>query len=1766
MDLAAGRHLVERWRSGTATPAGAPATGGSAPVSTAQRGVLVFERLHPGTPVFTLRQDVRHTGPLDEDRLDRALSTLLRRHPALRSTFTETGAGVTRTVHDRTALRARWTDLRHVPAAERDDRATAEAARAAAEPFDPATGPLVRVHGIRLADDERLFVLVVHHLVCDGVSMQVLLGELAAAYADPGAVDPAPVPEPGPHPIAPATMAYWRERLAGLPELDLPADHRPVRPSFTAATVPVEVPADVVAAAERLARDEDATLFAVLLAAYQLLLGVHSGQQDFAVGSPEAGRSGPGRHRAVGLLADLLVLRADLGGRPSFRELVRRARATCLGAFAHRGVPFEDLVGAVAPGRSLDRGLVSATLVFHGEPARPRLGDAVLDPLAVTRPGLNYDVDLHLWRDRGRLRGSWNHRTELFEPATAARSAARFAVLLARALAEPDRPVDELDVLLDEDRELLARWSRGPVSDDPPASLPDLVAAQVARVPDAVAVRDPRRSLTYRQLDERSARLRHLLREGGVGPGDVVGIRLGRTVDLLVAMLGILRAGAAYLPLDPAYPADRTGYMVSDSGATTVLTPAELARLDEYPATAEPAAPVPPDSPAYVLYTSGSTGRPKGVLMTHRNAAAMVGWLRRRFTAHELSRVLASTSICFDVSVAELFGPLCAGGTVVVVDNALALLASSPDVTMVTAVPSVARAIVEAGALPPSVRVVGLGGEAVTGTLVDDLYATGHVEAVVNLYGPTEDTTYSTHAHLHAGEEPPPIGVPISGGRTHVLDRSLRPVPVGAVGELYLAGSGISHGYVGKPGLTAARYVADPHADAPGGRLYRTGDLVRHRPDGALLYLGRQDFQVKVRGQRIELGEIETTLQRHPGVREAVVALRGDRLVGYVVARGAALDLEDVRAHLRATLPVVMVPGSLVLLDELPHTPNGKVDRLALPDPADPATTGLVPPDGPDEELVAEVWQQSLEIDGVGRDDDFFDLGGDSLIAGQVLARLRERAGVELSLRAVFENSRLADLAAALRAPTDEAPARPVVTPRPPGSAPVLSLDQERQWLECQLRPGTAYNVHGRRWLRGTLDVAALQRSVRAIVDRHEVLRTTFPVSGGRPVPHVAPPAADDLIADDPITVVEADGAAAAMELADEQARTPLDLAAGPLLRGLLVRLGPDDHLLAVTVHHVVSDAWSIGLFLRELSVLYKAGGHAGAAALPPLAVQYLDHAEWQRDRHTDELRAARVRHWRERLDGAPPALDLPTARRRLPGQGATGGRVRAELGADDAAALRRLCREHGVTPFLVLLAVLATVLRRWSGQDDVVVGATVSTRRDTGVDALIGLFVATVPLRVDLTGDPAFDELLRRVRRTCLPDYVDHGGTQLDDLVRELPVVRDPSRAPLFQVLLSMVDTAEQEWRLPGIAVEEADAPAQPGKVDLTLDVQDRGDGLRLDLHHHADRYDAATVRALLDQVAALLSAVAADPTRGVLDYALAAPAEPAAPVHVGRADWAVAWLGLTAHDRVAVLAHRPELVAMARSASAEILTPPPEDRDPARLLRWLRTASVTVAHLTAPQLRAVAAAGAGTLLPRLRYAVVPHDGDVTAHDAAALRALAPACRLVVVHRMVTDGRPAAGHVVPEIWPVATAPLRVPIGAALVEGVAVLDRAGRPTATGEVGELHVDGRGVGDRVRRRPDGLLEHAGGGPAGRPWADPLETVAALRDVAGVVDAVVTGPDTACVAAPAGVDLVALRRHLTAHLPGPLVPAHVVVLDRLPLTAEGDHDLAALPAPPS
>ena len=1480
----------------------------------------------------------------------------------------------------------------------------------------------------------------------------------------------------------------------------------------------LDLGSELTEAAERLAAAQDATLFSVLLAGYELLLSVYTDQDDFGVGVAEAGRSRPGTHGAVGLLTNMLVLRADLARRPTFRELVDRARDAYAAAWAHRAAPFEDIVSALAQGGAPSGSpLFQAGLAYHGRRDARLLAGASLEPVSLSRGGLGYDVELHLWRDRDGVTGSWDYAAELFDAATAQRMADGFPLLLARALADPDQLLDRLDPLSESDRAAIATWSVGAVPDPPDAAtaLHHLVCAQAAATPDALALTDGISELTYRALDTRANLLAHRLRhERDVRSGDIVAVRMPRTADLIAALLAVLKAGAAYLPIDPAYPADRLDFMLADSGARVVVTEADFAGLGDAPGEpVEVEVEVGASSPAYVLYTSGSTGRPKGVLLTHASAVAMVRWGVRSFDRAHLARVLCPTSVSFDVSVFEIFVPLAVGGTVVLLDDALSLLAGPvPEATMLVTVPSVARLLVAERAVPAGVRDVHLAGEALTGRVVDDLYATGHVVSVHNLYGPTEDTTYATWARVAPGE-PPPIGRPLDDERCYVLDRALRPVPVGAVGELYLAGRGLALGYLNRLGASAERFVADPFAAEPGQRMYRTGDLVRYRADGALVYLGRRDFQVKLRGQRIELGEIETVLHRHPGVRDAVAALHGDRLVGYLVGRSGApesLDLDDIRAHARAALPEAMVPAVLLALPELPHTPNGKVDRRALPVPAGSGGGGELPA-GAAEELVADVWRQVLKADALSRDDDFFDLGGDSLLAGQVLSRLRERVGVQVPLRLLFERSRLSELAAAL--PSGRSP----VAPRPLDAEPVLSYDQMRLWMEHQLRPAVAYNVHGRRRLRGALDVDALQRSVAAIVTRHESLRTTFPMVAGQPAQLVADPDPDWRA-----EAVEAADLAEAGVLADEQASAAFDLAAGPLFRVLLVRLDTDDWLLALTIHHIVADARSVELFLRELAALYAVGGDPDKAGLPELTVQYRDYAFWQRESLSGDQLTEEVGYWRDRLAGASPATTLPTARRRTPNQGAVGGRLRSRLDVNVSAALRRMCRAEGVTPFMAMLAALAVVLRRWTAQDDLVVGVPASTRDDAGCAAQIGFFVNTLPLRVRIEGDPVFADVLRMVRRAAVDGYVRQGRAPLEVLVRELRPPRDPARTPLFQVVLNLIEDVEREWQLPGIAVEEVEAAAQPSKFDLAVTVVDGGEAFAFDVAYHADRYDAAMIEALVAQMRELVAAVAQDPAVRIAGHA---PTEVA--TLSPAAEFAEQY-GIGADDRVAVLSADPDLKAFAASLATATgaLT---DFADP------------TVLFASAPHLRAWDPEFAS-----LRCVVLANDGDLLARDVVEIRRRSPGCRVIAVHRPSGEGA-FASYDVPADWSVATAPLRVPIGSVSTEA-----------PIGEVWTLP-----GGEPVRLRADGVLEFTHPGVR-----DPLEALAALREMPGVRDAVVVdredGSVVAYVAAPDGADPALIRRQLIAQIPETLVPRAVVVLDQLPLGTDGRPDVTALPEP--
>ncbi|HEY6549539.1 MAG TPA: amino acid adenylation domain-containing protein, partial [Vicinamibacteria bacterium] len=928
-----------------------------------------------------------------------------------------------------------------------------------------------------------------------------------------------------------------------------------------------------------------------------------------------------------------------------------------------------------------------------------------------------------------------------------------------------------------ERHQLLAEWN-DTGAEELGELLHELFERRVELDPKAVAVVSGERSLSYGELDRRARRIARALRRLGGGPEVPVGLCLERTENLLAGVLGILVAGGTYVPLDPAYPPERNAFVLRDSGAAAVLTsagvrerlPAALppvvdldealaAEADELPAVSAL-----PGHLAYLIYTSGSTGVPKAVALEHRSAVAFVRWAGTVFSPDELRGVLFSTSVCFDLSVFEMFVPLAWGGRVIVADNALHLstLGAAGEVTLVNTVPSALAALLAAGGLPGSVRTVSLAGEPLRPALAGEILRSG-VPRLLNLYGPSEDTTYSTWAAVSEGEVPA-IGRPLTGTQAHVLDAAFDPVPLGVAGELCLGGVGLARGYLGRPELTAGRFVPDPFG-AAGARLYRTGDLARRRPDGSLEFLGRLDHQVKVRGFRIEPGEIESALLAHPEVREALVAALAEadgttRLAAYV-AGDAAVDVSELRRHLRARLPEHMVPSLWVVLPELPRLPNGKVDRRALPAPAGLSDEGADRSAArtPLEEIVAGIFAEVLAIDPPSGGASFFDLGGHSLLATRVVSRLRSALGIELPLRALFEEPTAAGLARRV----EEALAAGAGLEAPPlrrvareGRLP-LSFAQQRLWFLWQLEPGSAaYNIPQALRIQGPLEAVALERALDEIVQRHEVLRTIFPAMpamDGDPVQQITPARLTLPLVD--LTGLPAEPRESlARREAGLEASAPFDLAREIPVRARLLRLAAEDHVLLLTFHHIASDAWSGTVLQREVSALYSAFAAGLPSPLPELAIQYADFAQWQRQWLQGEALERQLAYWREQLRGVPPVLDLPLDRPRPSVSSSRGRTIPFRLSAPLSRSLMALGGRHAATLFMTLQAGLQALLARYSGQTDVCLGTPIAGRRHLETEGLIGFFVNTLVLRGRVEGDPTFEDLLEQARETALGAY----------------------------------------------------------------------------------------------------------------------------------------------------------------------------------------------------------------------------------------------------------------------------------------------------------------------------------------------------------------------------------------------------------------------------
>ncbi|HWN45673.1 MAG TPA: amino acid adenylation domain-containing protein, partial [Thermoanaerobaculia bacterium] len=996
------------------------------PLSFPQRRLWFLEQLEPGTAVYNVPLIWRLSGPLDVPSLERSLAEVVRRHEILRTVFRSVDGEPVQSVLPSGAWKQLTLPVIDVRESEADRLIREESRR----PFDLGSGLLLRPLLLCLGPQEHRLLLNLHHIACDGPSAGVLARELETLYAG------LPLPElplqyadfaewqvrhlrgPG----LEALLAHWRKRLEGIDGLEgLPTDRlRPPVQSYRGDHLAFELPAEVLEPLEALARGRGASLFTVLLAGFLSFLQKHTGGGEVAVGTPVANRDRAELEPLIGMFSNTLVLRADLKGDPGFLELLERVRVETLEALAHRDLPFEKLVEELQPRRDQGRNPLFDVLFSYreGEIESLRLPGLSVEQVDSGTGTAKFDLSLSVSRSEGRLRLRMEYATDLFDRATAERMAARLTTLFTALAEDPGRHLSELPILDEAERAQLASWDNAAYRGHPQGLLHGLFEDQARRTPEAVALVALRGEipdvLTYSELEERSARLAGRLRAQGAGPEVGVAVCLERTADLVVTLLAVLRSGSFYVPLDPRYPKERLDFLIEDSGAPIVVTQLWLA-AERLPSPVPPAE-VSPGNLAYLIYTSGSTGRPKAVAIEHRSAFALACWAREAFSPEELRGVLASTAVTFDLSVFELFATLAWGGTVILAENALELprleLPEGVEVTLVNTVPSAMSELLR-GELPASVRTINLAGEALLRRLADRAYAQPGINRVCNLYGPSEDTTYSTWTAVDcASNQPPSIGWPVHDTRAYVLDRRQERLPVGVPGELYLAGAGLARGYLGRPDLTAERFVPDPFASEPGARMYRTGDQARQGPDG-LNYLGRLDNQVKVRGFRIEPAEVEAVLVRQPGVESALVLARDQRLVAYLVASGVSAP--ELRQALLKALPEPMVPSAFVFLDAFPLTPHGKVDRRALPAPdAVHATAEFVPPRTAVERDVAQVWAEVLGIERVGTDDSFWDLGGHSLLATRMLARLEAAFDVRLPLKNLFAAPTLAGLSALL--------------------------------------------------------------------------------------------------------------------------------------------------------------------------------------------------------------------------------------------------------------------------------------------------------------------------------------------------------------------------------------------------------------------------------------------------------------------------------------------------------------------------------------------------------------------------------------------------------------------------------------------------------------------------------------------------------------------------------------------------------------------------------
>ncbi len=1501
------------------------------PASFAQTRMWLLQELEPESYVYHNYQAISLTGKLNIIALENSINEIFNRHEVLRTSFVTVEGQPVQVIISNYIFKLPVFDLSNLPETDKKNRTEKILIEEGQRPFDLSKGPLMRCALLKLAKNEHLLSLNIHHIIGDGWSGGILIREIATLYKAFCDGKPSPLTK---LPIQYADftiyqrdllqgevlenlLKYWKQQLNNLPVLNLPTDRpRKAIETFNGATISFALPENLTNKIKELSRKEGVTLFITLLTAFKVLLYRYSQQQDIVVGSPIANRNVTQTEDLIGCFVNTLVLRSNLNGNPTFRELLQQVREVTLAAYAHQDLPFEKLVEALQPERDLSRQpLFQVAFVFQNAPmSELKLPDLTLKPLSTNIGTSKFELTLYMEevvpqqignleyiagsqeKTNTGLIGLFEYNTDLFDADTIENAIAHFQTLLEGIAANPEQSIAQLPLLTTTEEKLLRQWNNTANEYPTDKCIHQLFEEQVEKTPNHLAVVFEQEQLTYQQLNQKANQLAHYLLSLGVKPETKVGICLERSQEMVIGLFAILKAGATYIPLDPAYPQQRLEFILSDAQIPILLTDISKINLNNINVEKlvcltkhreniaaqpqeNPATKINSNNLAYIIYTSGSTGKPKGVEIQHHAVVNFLTSMQQKPGLTKEDTLLAVTTISFDIAALELYLPLIVGAKLILATKEvtgdgklLSELIDSEVVTVMQATPATWRMLLAAGWKGCANLKILCGGEALSNDLARELLTSA--SSLWNLYGPTETTIWSTFYQVETTEletSTIPIGQPINNTQIYLYDEYQQPVPIGVVGEIYIGGSGLARGYLNRPKLTESKFINQES----GNRLYKTGDLGRYLESGNIEYIGRIDNQVKLRGFRIELGEIEAVLNQHPLVNQAVVISSEERLVAYIVSNQ---EIDDIRDFVAQRLPNYMVPNIFVNIEKLPLTPNGKVDRKALRAPDGEITREheYVAPRTQSEQIIASIFSDVLGVENVGIHDNFFELGGHSLLATQLISRVRSHFKVEIPLRQLFTAPIVADLAEFIQQLQQDS--QPIVPPLLPVSRDrqlPISFAQERLWILDQLEGGSAfYNMPAAVRLIGQLNVSALQQSFQEIINRHEILRTNFKNVNGQPVQIIHPHLEVKLPMVDLRTRCSDERTQETQRLAKEQIQVAFDLTRDCLIRGCLLQLDDTEYLLLLTMHHIISDAWSLGVMTRELAVLYNAFRNSQSTPLLPLEIQYADFALWQRQWLQGDVLQQQLDYWKQQLGTNLPVLQLPISH----DQEKIGTNKLAEytflIPGDLAKSIYSLNRQEGVTLFMTLLAAFNILLQRYSNQDDIVVGTDVANRNRKEIESLIGFFINILVLRNDLSGNPTFRELLGRVRQVTLDAYA-HQDLPFAELVKALQPNREVNSTPLFQVLFVLQNVPQSSLELPELTINILDIKQEIAKFDIALFLTETKQGITGKWQYKEDLFEEELIARMSENFQTLLENIVNQPDSLINDLEILSKAE---------------------------------------------------------------------------------------------------------------------------------------------------------------------------------------------------------------------------------------------------------------------------------------------------